>query len=97
MKGKFILIYGSASRSCPAYKLDVAIEFIRGLVAEVLSLGGGVIVLGADESATMDSHGRPRIFDWIVLREVERYVEGTAGSRRICARLVMSARLWKPS
>ena len=90
MKGKFILIYGSASRSSPADKLDVAIDLIQSFVAEVLRLGGGVVVLGADESATMDSHGRPRIFDWIALREVERYAEGTAGSNRICARLVMS-------
>ena len=46
--------------------------------------------MGADESATMDSDERPRIFDWIALREVERYVESTAEAPRICARLVMS-------
>ena len=90
MRGKFILIYGSASRSCPLDKLDAAIDLVRCFVTEVLRRGGGVVVLGADESATVDSHGRPHIFDWIALREVERYVESTAEARRICARLMMS-------
>lgn len=90
MKGKFILIYGSASRSCPVDKLDGAIELVQCFVAEVLRRGGGVVVLGVDELATVDSHGRPRIFDWIVLRGVEHYVESTSEVPRVCARLVMS-------
>ena len=90
MKGKFILIYGSASRSCPVDKLDRAIDLVQCFIAEVLRRGGGVVVLGADESATVDSHGRPRIFDWIVLRGVEQYVESTSEDPRVCARLVMS-------
>ena len=90
MKGKFILIYGSASQSCPVNKLERAIDLVQCFVAEVLRRGGGVVVLGADESATEDSPERPRIFDWVALREVERYVENTAEDQRICARLVMS-------
>ena len=90
MKGKFILISGSASHSCPVEKLDRAIEFVRGFVVEVLRLGGGVVVLGSDELATLDAHGRPRIFDWVVLREVERYVETTTNPSRTLAKLVMS-------
>ena len=90
MKGNFILIYGSASRYCPVDKLDRAIDLVKCFVAEVLRQGGGVVVLGTDESATIDSHGRPHIFDWIALREVERYVENTSGGTRIYARLVMS-------
>lgn len=56
MKGKFILIYGSASRTCPVDKLDGAIELGQCFIAEVLIRGGGVVVLGADESATVDLH-----------------------------------------
>ena len=90
MKGKFILISGSASDSCPVEKLDRAIDFVQCFVVEVLRLGGGVVVLGSDESATLGSHGRPRIFDWVVLREVERYVDSTSNPPRTLARLVMS-------
>ena len=90
MKGKFILISGSASDSCPLEKLDRAIDFVQCFVVEVLRLGGGVVVLGSDESATLGSHGRPRIFDWVVLREVERYVDSTSNPPRTLARLVMS-------
>ena len=90
MEEKFILIYGSASNSCPEAKLDRAIEFVQCFVAEILRRGGGVVVLGTDESATVDSNGRPHIFDWIALREVERYVQSTSEAQRIRARLVMS-------
>ena len=45
MRGKFILIYGSASRSCPLDKLDAAIDLVRCFVTEVLRRGGGVVVL----------------------------------------------------
>ena len=90
MKGKFILIYGSASRSCPVDKLDRAIDLVQCFIAEVLRRGGGVVVLGTDESVTAASHGRPHIFDWIALREVEHYVENTAEGPRVCARLAMS-------
>ena len=90
MKGNFILIYGSASRSCPVDKLDRAIDFVQCFIAEVLRRGGGVVVLGTDESVTVASHGRPHIFDWIALREVEHYVENTAEGPRVCARLAMS-------
>ena len=82
IKGKFILISGSASPSCPVEKLDKAINFVQCLVVEVLRLGGGVVVLGSDESATLSPHGRPRIFDWIVLREIERYVDSTSNSSK---------------
>ena len=90
MKGKFILISGSASHSCPVEKLDRAIDFVQCFVTEVLRLGGGVVVLGSDESASLGSHDRPRIFDWVVLREVKRYVESTTKPPRTLAKLVMS-------
>ena len=90
MKGKFILISGSAGQSCPADKLDVASRFVRSFTGEVLSRGGGVVVLAGDQAITDDEHGAPRIFDWLALREVERYVNSTTESSRSYARVVMS-------
>ena len=89
MKDKFILISGSASKSCPEAKLDRAIDFVRCFVGEVLRRDGGLVVLALDDSATLDRRGIPRYFDWIALQEVQRYVETTASSPRICARVVM--------
>ena len=90
MKGKFILISGSASDSCTDTKLDLAVEFAEHLVGEILWRGGGLVILASDDSATLDSRGVPRIFDWVVLREVERYVESTTAGPRKCARVVMA-------
>ena len=91
MKGKFILISGSASSSCPEAKLDRAIDFVRCFVGEVLRREGGLVVLASDDSATLDSRCVPRIFDWVVLREVEQYVESTTEGPRKRARVVMPA------
>lgn len=90
LEGKFILISGSASSSCSIEKLDRAIDFVQFFVLEVMRLRGGVVVLGSDESATLRSDGRPRVFDWVVLREVQRYVESTTKTPRTLAKLVMS-------
>jgi len=90
MKGKFILISGSASDSCTDTKLDLAVEFVEHLVGEILRRRGGLVILASDDSATLDSRGVPRIFDWVVLREVERYVESTTEGPRKCARVVMA-------
>ena len=89
MKDKFILISGSASESCPEAKLDRAIEFVERLVGEILRRGGGLVILASDDSATLDSRGIPRVFAWVALRELQRYVETTASGPRICARIVM--------
>ena len=89
MKGKFILISGSASDSCTDTKLDLAVEFVEHVVGDILRRGGGLVILASDDSATLDSRGVPRIFDWIALREVERYVESTTEGLRKCARVVM--------
>ena len=90
MDGRFILVAGSASKECPKEILDVAIAFVRAVTKEVLDRGGGVVVLAGSEEATKDDHGTPHIFDWVVLREVERYAEQTAKSPRTYARIVMS-------
>ena len=90
MNGKFILLSGSAGLSCPADKLDIAIQFIRSFTGEALSRGGGIVVLAGDEEATKDEHGTPHIFDWLALREIESYAKSTTGTPRPYARVVMS-------
>ena len=90
MNNRFILIAGSASTECSQESLDVAILFLRCFTNEVLSRGGGLVVLAGDEAATRDEHGTPHIFDWVVLREIARYAESTTGKSRTYVRIVMS-------
>ena len=90
MDGNFILIAGSAGVECSNGKLDTAIQFVRCFTREVLNRGGGLVVLGSDEDSTNDERGQPRIFDWIVLREVERYASSTTELPRRYVRIVIS-------
>ena len=90
MQGKFVLISGSANGACPQLKLETAIDFVRCFTREVLSSGGGIVVLGTDERATQNERGVPRIFDWVALREVENYASSTANPQRRLAKVVMS-------
>lgn len=86
----FVLISGSAGLSCPADKLDVACQFVRRFTGEVLRLGGGIVVMAGDETSVKDEHGVPHVFDWLALREVERYANSTTESSRPYARVIMS-------
>ena len=90
MNGRFVLISGSAGQSCPAEKLDAASTFVRRFTTEVLNRGGGVVVLAGDEASVKDERGVPRIFDWVALREVQRYAASTTEGPRTYARVVMS-------
>ena len=90
MEGKYILISGSASRFCPDEKLETAIKFVQRFTEEVLRRGGGIVVLAGGEESTKNEQGIPRIFDWVALREVERFVESTIEKPRPYALLVMS-------
>ena len=90
MNGKFIMLSGSASLSCPAERLDIAFQFVRGFTGEVLRRGGGLVVLAGDEESTKDEDGAPHVFDWLVLREVENYAETTTEDPRTYVRVVMS-------
>lgn len=94
MNGRFVLFSGSASSSCPGERLDQAIQFLGCLVPQVLQAGGGFVVLLGDEDRTKGDDGRPRIFDWEILRCVERYVESTTGGIRTYARVVISDKAW---
>lgn len=94
MKGNFLLISGSASRSCPPEQLARAIQFIELLTAEVLRAGGGLVVLLGDENQTKGPDGNPRIFDWIIMRAIERYATDTIEPARTLAWVVMSDDAW---
>ena len=90
MKEKFILVSGTASLSSSPHKLDRAIEFIRCLVDEILRREGGLVLLAGDELRTQNLEGRPHIFDWIMLREIAKYIENTTEQPRKCVRFIMS-------
>jgi nucleoside phosphorylase len=93
-KGKFVLLAGSASRSCPKEKLNFAHAFVRYLTCKVLELGGGFVLFASAEPTTDDSSSTPLIFDWVVLREIDRYLVGDADLARPCVFVVTSQKAW---
>ncbi len=95
MNGKFVLISGSAGQSCPAEKLDVASQFVRTFTGEVLTRGGGIVVLAGDEESVKGEHSASHIFDWLALQEVERHASSTTECSRPYARVVMSDVAWE--
>ena len=90
MNGKFILISGSAGQSCPSDKLDVAFQFVRSFTGDVLRRGGGVVVLASDEESVKGEPNASLLFDWLALREVERYANSTTDIHRTYSRIIMS-------
>ena len=94
MNGRFVLFSGTASSSCPGERLDQAVQFLGCFVPQVLQAGGGFVVLLGDEDRTRGDDGRPLVFDWEILRWVERYAESTTGGIRTYARVVISDNAW---
>ena len=90
MDGKYVLISGSASRTCPLDKLDAAIRFVQTFTEEVLKRGGGIVVLAGGEESSPNDVETPLIFDWVALRAVEQFAESTTGKPRPYARAIMS-------
>ena len=95
MKGRFILISGSASLNCSSQVLDRARNFLQALVPMVLNLGGGFVLLAGDEQRTIGSDGLPRIFDWTILRAIEPFVESTLQPQRILVRVIIRDDSWQ--
>ena len=73
----------------------MAVSFVQSFTAEVLKAGGGLVVLLGDENRAKGPDGRPRIFDWIILRAVEEYVGVTTQAPRIHVRAVMADDAWQ--
>ena len=90
MDDKYVLISGSASRMCPANKLDGAVRFVQTFTEEVLKRGGGIVVLAGAEESSQSADGTPLIFDWVALRAVAQFAERTTAPPRPYARVVMS-------
>ena len=90
MDGRYILISGSASRSCPDEKVDIAVQLVGAFTEEVLLRGGGIVVLAGREESTQNAQSTPLVFDWVDLRAVGRYSERTMEGPRRYALVVMS-------
>ena len=95
MKGKFVLVSGTASRSCPPERLGRALDFVEQLATEILSAGGGLVVLLGDENQTKGTDGKPRIFDWVIMRTIERYAETSIAPSRTLVQVVVSDDAWE--
>ena len=94
MNGRFVLFSGSASLSCPTERLEQAVRFLDGFVLQVLQAGGGFVLLLGNEDRTEGDDGKPRIFDWTILRKIQHYAESTTDAPRVYARVVMSDDAW---
>ena len=90
MQPKYILITGSAAPDCPPEKLERAHEFVSSVTEEILRTGNGVTVLAGREPVS-DNAG-PAIFDWTVLRAVEKVLDdGDGTASRVLARVITGA------
>ena len=52
-------------------------------------------MLMGDEDSTTTPDEQPRVFDGIVLRQVEKYIEATTQRSRICVHVIMSDVAWR--
>ena len=92
MQQKLVLVAGSASNTCPTAKLEVAHAFVQALTSRVLEKGGGFVLFASGEPTT-DS-GIPLIFDWTVLREIDKCVTLIGVPLRRCVIVVTSHKAW---
>ena len=80
MEQRFFLIVGSADKCCDSTRLARATEFVRAVTEEILRSGNSVAVLATRESVRVeDGNTVPLMFDWVVLRAVEDYLEHSEG------------------
>ena len=90
MRGRFVLVAGSASPSCKLEQLRKAHEFVRFFTRHVLEAGAGVVVFASSEPTHTQDQLVPLVFDWTVLGEVNAYLRSNGGAVRQCARIVTS-------
>jgi nucleoside phosphorylase len=91
---KFVLLAGSASTSCSAAKLNRAHAVVRELTHRILELGGGFVLFASAEPTIDDGSTTPLIFDWAVLREIDRCLAGSSAPARRCVSVVTSHKAW---
>lgn len=92
IQDKLLLIAGSASSACPTAKLEVAHAFVRALTHRVLEEGGGLVVFASGEPTNQS--GIPLIYDWTVLRELDKYLTLSGALVRRCVVVVTSPKAW---
>lgn len=92
IQDQFLLIAGSASSSCPTFKLEVAHAFVQSLTRQVLEAGGGFVVFASGEPT--NQAGMPLMFDWIVIRELDNYLNLSSAPKRLCIVVVTSPKAW---
>ena len=82
MKAGYILIAGSASEGCDGERLARALQFVRDATTAILDTGNSVSVLATYEPIRIENGVEiPIVFDWEVLRTVERYVLDQPGGK----------------
>ena len=54
-----------------------------------------MVALLGDENQTRGEDGKPRIFDWVIMRSIERYSETTVAPARTLVRVVVSDDAWQ--
>lgn len=81
LRGDLILIAGSAATTASEEKLRRAHDFVKLLVQKILAEGGGLIVFAGGEPT--NENGLPLIFDWTILREIERLAPESFTTPRI--------------
>ena len=93
MEPKYILISGSAAEDCPAEKLERAHKFVVAVTEEIVQTGNGLVVLAAGEPTRGESDDAvPLVFDWTVLRTIERILDDSSGNaNRILAHVITGA------
>ena len=92
MQQKLVLVAGSASNTCPTAKLEVAHAFVQALTRRVLKEGGGFALFASGEPTT--DGGIPLIFDWTVLREIDKCLTLSGAPARHCVVVVTSHKAW---
>jgi len=92
MEQRLVLVAGSASNTCPTAKLEVAHAFVQTLTRRVLEAGGGFALFASGEPTT--AGGIPLIFDWTVLREIDRCLTLSGAPVRHCLVVVTSYKAW---
>lgn len=93
MKSKYVLNVGRADPDRPAEKLERAHKFVAAATEEIVRTGNSLVVLAAGEPTRGEADDAvPLVFDWTVLRTIERILDDSSGNAdRILARVITGA------
>ncbi|WP_375769176.1 hypothetical protein NR798_47165 [Archangium gephyra] len=89
LKGRSILIAGSANPSCSVDMLGLAHAFVRQVAGEILSAGGHLVVLASVEPTTEGDERLPLTFDWRGLEVLDEHCAEPSRAAAPVARAVV--------